>query len=219
MLTIIAVCAATVLFGQGNKRFFEGTVTYDIEYTPLKKEVTVENLNKHFGSKLIFSTRSGFTKKCFYDGTDTLLETRIFDPNSVLNSRILKNRDTVYQYHPSNNVYTTLALEELPDTVIDGSHLEGIKIVMKITKSKHGNPISIWYYFDKELRTDPKYFSKFTEGDWNKIIKMKKAIATYYVIDNGFSYIARYKAVKIEHQSFDPKIFDIPKNFFPKNID
>ncbi len=218
IFTLLILGSKNGLFAQ-DKTFFEGTLTYSIEYIPLKQGVSIENLNKYYGTQLIYTTKNGFTRKSYIDEGGYLLQTRVFDPNTYLNSRIITGNDTIYQYHTYKNDFKTLELINLPDTIIDGKKLEGTKII-SISKFNPQSPkLTVWYFFDKKLKVNPKYFSKFYEGEWNKIIAEKKSISTYFVIDNGYLFVAKYKAIKIEQKFIDPKTFDLPKNLFPKNID
>lgn len=204
-------------FAQKKDTFFEGSITYSIEYTPLKKEVTTDYLEQYYGTQLIYTIKNGFIKKSYLDKKGDLLQTRVFDPTTYLNSRILPHRDTVDQYHTYKNDFTTLEYNNRLDTIIDGTNLEGVNV--RFVDKHNSKPFAFWYYFDKKLKVDPKYFSKFYEGEWNKIIAEKKAISTYFVIDNGYLFVARYKAIRVERKVVDSKIYDIPKELAIKNID
>ncbi len=157
--------------------------------------------------------------KHYLDYRGNILQTRIFDPNTYLNSQYFHNSDTVYIEHTDKNPFKTIGFIHLPDTTIDGKTLEGIKTVITDTNNELAIPVNFWYYFDTTLKADPKDFARFCEGEWNKIIQEKKSIATFYGFNSGNNYLVSYKEIKIEHHSVDPKIFEVPKGLVPKYID
>jgi len=199
--------------------FFEGTVTYKIEYTPLKKDISVERIEQAHGSKMTFTIKNGFTEKKYFTGSGKLLQTRIFNPNDNLNILYNYNSDTGFQYHPSINTFKTIEFTQLKDSVMDGITLEGIKVKVEPINNPHSYAMTFWYYFDRKLKVDPTKYEKFKEGDWDKVIAQKKSVCYYMAIDNGYSFIATYKAVNISPHVVDSKIYNIPEKLFLKNVD
>ena len=218
VLCVLLYCVCFA-HAQNADKYFEGTVTYSIEYAPLMENVLIDKIQDYFGTQLVFSMRNGFTKKVFSDRNGKIVQTRFFDPVNNISSYFSNRNDTLYQYHPYKNDFNTLAYEKLKDTVIDGITLQGTKVVGKSKTDAKRDVLTYCYYFDKKLKVDPSYFKRCNEGEWAKIIEQYKSVLYYYTIQHGDVFIAKYKAIKITPQHIDQNFFILPTNYFLQNID
>jgi hypothetical protein len=227
VLLLLSTCNIIhVAFAQKAKKYFEGTVKYQIEYLPYDASVSRDSLSEVFGETMEFTIKDGFTKKCFYNKDGKIIETDIFDPKNNLSSIFFDGIDTLYQFHENDTSLNAIEYIHLKDTVIDGINLEGIRVAVVDKKNKRSEsktfwrkPITFSYYFDKSLAVDPHNFSKFYECEWYRIINEKKSIATYMVVDNGSSFFTKKKSTAVNSGTINSNVFKIKRNLIIKNLD
>ncbi len=194
---------------KNKNRYFEGEIHYEISYQLYDETVRIEDVKKRSGEKFIYSFKEGKTRKDYYY-ENNLIKVRIYDPKENLNSMFYPGWDTIYQYTPHGKDFNLIEYTNVPDTIIDGRMLEGIKVISKFITKEAPNLIYTWY-FDKSLKINPDWFKESKEGNWHQLMADKKSLVYFYTIDDKTRYKQTFKTSKIINTNITDSKFDLPK--------
>jgi len=181
--------------------FFEGVITYNIEYKSINEGSTSERLKKIIGSKMILTFKNGNYKKEYFSPEGKLLSFRIL--NLTKNKSFLKmyDIDTLYWFDITKNDSKTTFIKHKDSTILD--HITtGVKTKTTLRMDSYPNrtyECGGEYYFAKDLSVNPKWYKNYKEGNLNEIIKIGKGIQLLFINDSE-SWTQTITAIKIDKQ-------------------
>ncbi len=94
--TISFLSCTSIKTNKTKKKYFEGIVTYNIDYESFHKNFTRESLKETIGSKMILTFKNGNYKKEFFSPDGKLLNVRFLDlQKNRLYGKLFDN-DTIF---------------------------------------------------------------------------------------------------------------------------
>ena len=163
-------------FSENDSEYFEGVIEYNIDYIPYSDSFTSADLEDVAGDKSILTFKKGNYKKEIYAKNGKLLSTIIFD--KAQNKSFIKFVDQEIIYWVDITKHDTkLQFNQIKDSVCLGYSLIGVKTVG--TTPVADSTLDIWgyYYYAKDLKINPDWYSNYFEANVNEIMKIGKGIS------------------------------------------
>jgi hypothetical protein len=190
-----------------DKKNFEGVVTYKILYD------NNDDTALYGDTMRMYYSNGNFIKE--YNGESPKgLKREMFISSINKYYMNIGNSDSFYNYDITKNVNTLVNSKHTQnDTAILGYSCDKVEFTQL-----HPNPnfyiYNSYYYSDKVLRIDPKYFEAWNYGSFNKFIN--EAGSFYLKFQTSIQYYGKkdlvtkiFEAVRIEEKKIDPQIFII----------
>ncbi|MBR9845376.1 MAG: hypothetical protein GYB35_04315 [Algicola sp.] len=159
-------------------KYFEGQITYDIEYTPYDTEIESRRIKELIGSKMILTFKKGNYKKSYYSPSGKLLQERVLklkDKKSYLRTY---NSDTIFWFDITKNDSKT-SFKVLSDTTILNHPCTVIKTTSIISGNHLDNKsmeVDGLFIYAIDLPVNPNWYKEYKEGKFNEIVKSGKGI-------------------------------------------
>lgn len=172
------------------EKYFEGQITYQIEYSPYSTKFNKERIKELIGSKMIFTFKNGDYKKQYYSPRGELVQERILN---------LKDNKSYWRTHDSDTVFwidilkneSPTTFEILKDSILQDYPCKVIKAMTSTSISGKKTDekkveIETVYKYAKNLPVNPNWYQNYNEGNFNQIIKYGKGIAIETIIKGLF---------------------------------
>lgn len=179
-------------------RYFEGQVTYSIEYAPYDDRFLPERIKEHIGSKMVLTFKNGDYKKEFFAPDGTLLQERFLNLKEEKTYLKVHDTDTIYWVNITKSDSKT-KFEVLNDSTIFDHLCKVIKTKTTVTGPEFGEePIEMegFYMYAKDLPINPDWYTNFYEENYNDIVKEAKGI-TLLSINKGIYWEQTTKVTSI----------------------
>ncbi len=198
--------------------FFEGKIIYDINYISKQENVSNEQIQKFVGSKMIFYTKDGNTRKEYYNTEGKLVSFRIFNQKDHMSYMMLADEDTIFYYDPIVEEFDNEIKKEEKIYMIADYECSKISVIStpKAGFDKYGINSSN-YYITPKLKVNTEWFSNFNEGAYNTVVLLGKGCSL------GIDLSAKWwdqelRATEVIPEKLDDKLFIINKNKPMKEI-
>jgi len=178
--------------------YFEGQITYEIEYSPYEKKFAPERIKELIGSKMILTFKKGNYKKEYFSPNGELLQERILNLKDKKYYFRTNDSDTIYWMDITKNDSKT-TFEVLSDSSILNHPCTIIKTKTIVSgESFNGQSFEIGglFKFAQDLPINPNWYKDYKEGNFNEIAKSGKGIAIV-TINKGIYWEQRIKAISI----------------------
>ncbi|MFK8101963.1 MAG: hypothetical protein AB8G15_05555 [Saprospiraceae bacterium] len=176
-------CGLSKAAKENKQTYFEGIITYAIEYQPHQESYLVKNLKKFLGSKMVLKFKKGSYVKEFYSSNGTLLNERFLDLASQRTySRSIGN-DTIYWYDISKPDSQT-TFKRIRDSVVLGYTTLALETETVVTGVGFGDKAyktSGAYYFAQDLPVNPAWYKNYKEANFDEMIKVGKGMQLIYI--------------------------------------
>lgn len=193
-----------------NEPYFEGQITYDIEYTSYSEKFQLEKIKEFVGSKMILTFKDGNYKKEYFSPSGTLLQKRILNLKDRKSYLKTSDTDTIFWVDITKNDSKT-TFEVLNDTIILKHPCTVIK-TKTIVSGKNFKEKSIevegLFSYAKDLPINPIWYNEYMESDFKEISKFGKGIAIL-TINKGMFWEQRIIATAIEKRKVKKTELDI----------
>ena len=211
--TIILISTAFIIFScasiittKTNKKYFEGVVTYNIEYESYSDKFTAKRLKEIFGSKMVLYFKNGNFNKEFYAPDGKLVSIYFLDLQK--NKLYAKRNDTdTISFYDITKKKDIVNYKRIKDSIINNIPAIGIKVDALVKTKKYPDKLftaSGKYYFSKQHKINPDWYKNYKEDKKNKIFSIGKGIQ----ILSSFKYSLwkqTIKAINIEEKPVNPE--------------
>ncbi len=201
--------------GDKNK-YFEGEVTYEINYNPTDENVDPERIQELVGSKMILTYKEGNQKKQYFAPNGKLLTERFLN---------IKNKKSYSRRHDSDTIVwiditkndTKTTIEMVKDEIVSDHPCTVIKTNSVVTgpgfNGKTFESTGL-YKYAKDLPVNPEWYKDYKEGNFNETIKVGKGIVVEEF--NKHKYWEQHlKVVKVTERKVKNREFKIELNGAP----
>lgn len=196
----LLLCSISFLSFVGNDEYidntiyFEGQVTYEIEYSPYDENISPLKLKELIGSTMVMTFKKGNYKKEYFSPDGSLVQQRNLNLKEERSYLRTTDSDTIYWIDITKNDTKTL-FETLKDSTILGHPCKVIQTNSIVTgKNFGGKPFEVEGVtsYAKDLPVNPDWYTHYYEGNFNEIIEVAKGIAIV-TIDKGIFWEQRMK--------------------------
>lgn len=201
--------------------YFEGIITYDLEYLLKDDRFSESQLKNNIGAKMKLYFKNGNYLKQFYSSQGELLsETCLnLNENKSFNKQI--GNDTIYWMNIRNNDSKTTFTQK-QDSIICNEPTIVLKTKTTITGPGFKNNsynVTGELHFSKNLKVNPLWYQYYLEGNFNEQIKIGKGMQLLY-INNGPFWTKRTTATLIEHKKLKSNdiFFKLERNSILKEL-
>ena len=188
-LAIITFSCGTIKDTQKEKEsYFEGVITYSIDYLPLSDNYSRESLKEFIGAKMILTFEQGNFKKEYYSSNGNLLSQRYLNLDDQRSYSKSIGNDTIYWFDITKLDSRTEFIR-IRDTTILNHPTIGIGTETFVSGVGFGDKtfrVVGEYYYSKSLRVDPNWYVNYKEGNFNEIIKVGKGIQLLTISEGLF---------------------------------
>ena len=194
VLFILSLFTIHIVFAQHN--YFEGQITYDVNYTPDNDSYSNHSLRMSIGSRIVFTFKDGNSKKEYFNPTGELLSTRYLNLDLDKSFAVYSGQDTVLWFDITENGSLT-EYTYLNDTIIDG--YECLIAQAKSSTTVYGETynFSSDYCMGKSLRVNPEWFVNYKEGNYNEFV-MEMPYIFVESNNHSFYWTQHIKLEKVE---------------------
>lgn len=202
ILVVIIACNSGKELTSEHDKYFEGVVTYSIEYTNSFGNIPpdkLEQLKELIGSKMVLTFKNGNYRKDFLSPSGKILGERFLNLQQEKNYHIPHDLDTIYWFDITRYDMKT-DFKQIKDSVILNQPVTGVATETII--SNYGERIRTIkgiYYYAKELNVNPSWYKNYKESNFREIIKIGKGIQLYY-LNEGVYWTQIIQAVDISHR-------------------
>ena len=161
------------------EKYFEGQVTYEIEYSPYDKKFQPERIKELVGSKMILTFKKGNYKKEYFSPNGKLLQERILNLKDKKSYLRTSDSDTIYWMDITKNDSKT-SFEILNDSIILNHPCTVIKTKTIVSGDNfNGRSFEVGglFKYAKDLPINPSWYKDYKEANFNEIAKSGKGIA------------------------------------------
>lgn len=210
-ITLLAFsCNSIKHENQNNTGYFEGVITYEIDYEPYNKHITPDLLKDQIGEKMILTFKDGNYKKEYFAPNGKLLGVRVL--NLQENKMYLRShdRDTTFWFD-IRKADTKTNFSRGNDTIIFNHPAVVIETTSSVKSSELPDKvyeISDKTYFSKKLKVNPNWYKNFKEASFDEIIAVGKGIRIFEV-NKGIYWIRTTKAIDIKEKSINKETLKI----------
>ncbi len=178
--------------------YFEGTITYQLNYTPKTASPTKEQADEFFGGKQVYTIKGDKYKSemngklkmsQYYLGNDTIFMTSA-QSHELLWIDATKLNDEIQSVDLSKNV-----------EIINGFNCDLLTIT-----SKKG---SLKYFFNSSFKINDEYYKNHLVGFWDVCTRETKSIMLKSILDTESEHI-EIVATDIEYKIIDDTEFALP---------
>ena len=188
-----------------NEEYFEGEIHYDIEYNLKTDKTTLESLKLSTGSKMIMLFKNGDFYKKIYNSNNKLIEERMLILKNNKYYRRRYDKDTITWFDITKNdspttfkIKGTAKLLNQECTIVDSETNISYYNIHKTLKER--------YVYSNELKTNPKWYEKFKEGNFNEISEKLNCIVLE--LNSDIQYYDRIlKAISINKRKISDEEF------------
>jgi hypothetical protein len=203
-------CASKQSKVKTNVTYFEGKVTYSINYSSQYEDLSNEYLQNSYGSYMEMYFKNGNIYKKYYNPNGQLLSERylILKDNKSYSKSI--NQDTIYWFDIKKHD-TKQTFKSIEDSTILNEPALGIEtkgVVSGIGFGENTYDVSGKFYFSKKYMVNPKWYENFREANYNEIIKFGKGIQLL-LIETNPNWTKETSFNTITPMKVDEKIFNI----------
>ncbi len=188
-LAIITFSCGTIKGTQKEKEsYFEGVITYSIDYLPLSDNYSRESLKEFIGAKMILTFEQGNFKKEYYSSNGNLLSQRYLNLDEQRSYSKSIGNDTIYWFDITKPDSKTEFIR-IRDTTILNHPTIGIGTETFVSGVGFGDKtfrVVGEYYYSKSLGVDPNWYVNYKEGNFNEIIKVGKGIQLLTISEGLF---------------------------------
>ncbi|PIF33591.1 hypothetical protein CLU81_4211 [Flavobacterium sp. 9] len=189
---------------ENNKNEFEGKITYEVSVVSKTNNISTENLQKIYGTRMTKYFKNG-NFKMSYNGEDI---------NTIY---FIKNDNKEYDYRNGIDTLFVTPYNEETRKLITSKFDNSEKIILnrkcKLLIHEMENTKN-YYWYDSSLYINPENYkdSKFSFTDI--YFKQTKAPWLKYKYE-GENFTTTYTAIEISEEKLDDSIFSLPN--FPKS--
>lgn len=202
-------------------KYFEGIVTYRLDYEPYSDRFSDKQLKELMGYKMIVHYKKGNLKKEYYSPTGELLNERYLDLKAGKYYSRKFDNDTVF-WIDITVADSKSTFKRLKDTII--AKQEAIGVLSKIAVKIAPYPDSIFNvtsrnYFSKKHKLKPEWYRNFNESNFNELIKIGKGVELLVIYNNVY-WTQKVEAVSIEEKIINARAihFTLKENEILKQL-
>jgi hypothetical protein len=177
---IILIISNSLLFLQSNTvkgqtDYFEGVIEYKIEYDTKNFRYSKSMLSEIYGSKVISKFKDGNFRDEYYNDQGKLVRTSILNLEAKTYYYDLNGFDTLYYSDIDKTDYET-SIQQLDDMHVLGSDCWVIKSTSVKKNDSNLVPVVLKFFYSKELKLNPEWYSEYIDGAYNEIHKLAPGI-------------------------------------------
>ena len=210
MRLILAGFFSMILSFSSAQDYFEGTVSYEYEYTSLYKFISTDYIKKNFPTRSILHYKgSKYVEELFYNGDKPSTKT-LYDLEMQKAYVIDPALDTVWQYSIDvipgkllKSEKTSLKKEVLGKN-LPSYHLE------YIVDMYNGKKTTAVYYYDTELTLNQTLYSDYKQSYWNLYTENTQSIYLASSMSIEKLYRLDATATKIDKKELPTSFFELP---------
>ncbi|RMA57648.1 hypothetical protein [Ulvibacter antarcticus] len=195
------------------KDFFEGKVTYQLEYDPIHKNATVEFLEENYGVTEIMYYKNGFYKKVTLNREGDTVKTIIHNPiEKRLYGTHISTGDTIMTYSSLDEVMADYKSTKVEKETILNLKTFGIRydFKMKTEFVTYGvEKSSITYYFTKKFKINPENHKNQKDGFYDEIVEQNPFLILKTISNDNFIKEETKTATEIKEYKIDDSIFKV----------
>jgi hypothetical protein len=165
-------------------KYFEGQITYDIEYAPYEKRFKAEKIKEHLGSKMVLTFKDGDYKKEYFAPDGKLLQVRALNLKEEKTYLKLHDSDTIFWFDITKNESFT-KFEILKDSTVFNYPCKVVKTNTTMTIKNFSNEsvdLDAMYLYAIDLPINAAWYENYYEGNFNEIAKIGEGIALLSII-------------------------------------
>lgn len=184
--------------------YFEGMITYSIDYLPLSDKYSKESLKKSIGAKMILTFKEGNYKKQYYSSNGNLLSQRYLNLEEQRSYSKSVANDTIYWFDITKSDSKT-QLFPIKDTTILNYPTIGMATETLVSGLSYGYKTYREvgeYYFAKDLKVDPNWYVDYKESNFYEMMKFGQGMQLFSVNENFF-WAQIFTAISIETKDID----------------
>ncbi|MCF6168794.1 hypothetical protein [Lutibacter sp.] len=181
-----------------SQEYFEGLVTYSVNYESKLTNVSSNQFNKLMGTKQYYAIKEGNYKSVF---NGSFIKLQIYRNDENRNYSLTAKSDTLYYEDYSNNKDKALIYEikKNQDTIM------GIPCDLIIVKAENSKTL---FYFNSTYRVNPELFREHNYGNWYYTISKTRALPLKIVAETD-QYIMTSIATEITFMKLNDNVFEI----------
>jgi hypothetical protein len=181
-----------------SQEYFEGLVTYSVNYESKLTNVSSSQFNKLMGTEQYYAIKKGNYKSVF---NGSFIKLQIYRSDENRNYSLTAKSDTLYYESYSKNKEKALSYEvkKNQDTIM------GIPcdlIIVKTEKSKTS------FYFNSDYKVNPESFKEHNYGNWYYIISKTKSLPLKTITETE-QFIMTSIATEIKPMKLNDNVFEI----------
>jgi hypothetical protein len=184
VVMLISSCSILKKSSADSNHYFEGVITYDIDYDiPDSLDFTVNQLKEFVGAKMVMKFKEGNHLKQFYSSNGRLLNERVLLLEEKRYYNIVSDLDTLF-YLDITKPETKTEFTRVKDSIIFNQvtiAIETNSIVPDLGYGAGPQNFVGRYHFSKELLIDPDWFKDYAEANYYEIMKMGKGIHLAFI--------------------------------------
>ena len=159
------------------KEYFEGSITYSIDYVPTSADFETSYLESNIGDNIILIFKNGNYKKEYYSSNGDIVSTRYLDLKRNKSYTTMVKFDSVFWIDITKED-TKTNFTKLKSSIILNEQVEvyNLENFVSYENSKIEKVISTCSYA-KNILINPEWYSNYFEGNYNEIVKESPGIS------------------------------------------
>jgi hypothetical protein len=191
------------------ERFFEGIITYKIEFAKGDPYFLPEFLDTAFGSREEYYFKEGYYKAKYFDSKGNLIFTRIYDRSRNRNYYIDPDKDSIRTDSAGVVKSNCTGIRTANTSKVLGHLCTGYGMNFWQETEQKVYQWSDTMYFGNVLKINPEWFAGYRDQDWFDLMKETRSLPLKRIQD-GDMYKETATLVKIRRCKLDMKEFAVP---------
>ena len=196
-----------------SKKYFEGEIHYDLDYTLHTDKTTVERVKNSSGAKMVMLFRNGYWLKKYYNTSGELISERYLDLSENRSYQWNILGDAINTFDITRNDSPTTFTEAGKETIL-GHQCIKIAAETKIAYNGLDYTAKAEYYYSQRLKTNRNWYKDYKEGNYNEIGSEMNCIALKQNFNASY-YTVYQIATKVIEREITDKEFTFDKTRLP----